>query len=75
MIDPVYDPFVHQDLPFSDDDVVAFTPPQVEEGLKSFDKKKVASPDNLPMMFFMRLSLSVSLPLCILFNKSFSEVK
>lgn len=74
-LDSVYDPFVHQDLPFSDDIAVAFTLPQVEEALKSFDKNTVASPDNLPMMFFMQLSLSLSLPLCILFNKSLSEMK
>lgn len=42
----------------------------VEEALGDFDKNKVASSDNLPMMFFMSLSLLLSQPLG-LFDKSF----
>lgn len=36
---------------------------------------KVSSPDNIPMMFFINLALSLSLPLSILFNKSVKEIK
>lgn len=75
LFEPVCDPFTYQVLPHSEGDFMTFTPLQVEKALKSFDKNKVASPDNLPMMFFMQLALSLSLPLSILFNKSLSEMK
>lgn len=52
-VEPIFDPFVHQ-TELAD---LAFTPAEVEEALKGFDKNKVASPDNIPMMLFMHLSL------------------
>lgn len=70
-----YDPFAHQSVTNSEDMDVIFTPEQVEATLKGFDVNKASSPDDIPMMFFMRLSLSLSLPLCILFNKSMKESK
>lgn len=38
--------------------------------LKSFDCNKVSSPDEIPMIFYVRLSETLSLPLSIIFNKS-----
>lgn len=67
---PVYDPFVHQNTQVSD---MTITPGEIERALKGFNVNKVASPDNIPMLFFMNLSMSLSLPLCILFNKSLKE--
>lgn len=67
----VPDPFTHQ----IDPNDMSFTPAEVEMALKRFDRNKVASPAGVPMMFFMHLSLSLSLPLSILFNKSLAECK
>lgn len=74
-VEVVYDPFIHQSILFTELTDVSFTPAQVGKALKRFDKNKVSSPDDLPMMFFMQLSLSLSLPLSILFNKSMMENK
>lgn len=41
--------------------------------LSSFDCNKMSSPDDIPMIFYMRLKDAVSLPLSIIFNKSLSE--
>lgn len=54
---------------------IEFTPGQVKDALRGFDKNKASSPDYIPMMFFMNLSLSLSLRLSILFNKSLKERK
>lgn len=35
----------------------------------------MASPDYIPVMFFKNLSMTLALPLCILFNKSINERK
>lgn len=56
----VLDPFVHQSAAC----------PRLT---RSFNVKKVSSPDGIPMMFFMHSSLALSLPLCILFNRSMVE--
>lgn len=52
---------------------MSFIPDQVERALEGFHVNKVSSPDGIPMMFFMQLSLSLSLPLCILFNRSIMD--
>lgn len=70
-LEVICDPFAHQ----METAVIEFTPQEVETALRGFDKNKVASPDNIPMLFFVRLSLSLSLPLSILFNKSLTENK
>lgn len=54
---------------------VSFTPDQVHESISSFSIYKVASPDNIPMLFFKNLSQSLRTPLCMLFNKSIKEKK
>ena len=41
--------------------------------LSSFDCNKMSSPDEIPMMFYVRLKDSLSLPLPMVFNKSLSE--
>lgn len=70
----VYDPFFYQnEAPKISSSVI--TPTQVELVLKKFNINKVASPDNIPMLFFVNLSLSLSIPLSILFNKSLEECK
>lgn len=69
----IYDPFVHQTVERVA--VECFSQDQVQEAMKSFNVNKVTSPDCIPMMFFMNLALSLSLPLSILFNKSLLEEK
>jgi len=71
----IYDPFVHQSTLCEELTDMSFIPKQVEEALRGFDKNKVASTGNLPMMFFMQLSLALSLPLSIIFNKSMMQKK
>ena len=70
--EPIFDPFQSQcdvnALP-----EFTFSESQVQDALKSFNIHKVSSPDGIPMMFLMNLSLSLSLPLSILFNKSLNE--
>lgn len=75
VVEVIYDPFGHQLPPCTGLNELSFTPNEVESVLRGFDKNKVASPDCIPMMFFMKLSMSLSLPLCILFNKSLAESK
>lgn len=41
--------------------------------LSSFDCNKMSSPDDIPMIFYVRLKDTLSLPLSIIFNKSLSE--
>lgn len=41
--------------------------------LSSFDCNKISSPDDIPMIFYVRLKDTLSLPLSIIFNKSLSE--
>lgn len=41
--------------------------------LRKLDQFKVSSPDGIPAIFYKNLSLSISLPLSILFNKSIQE--
>lgn len=71
----VCDPFSHQDESVSRIGCSHITEAQVRESIKRFNVNKVASPDALPMLFFFNLSLSLSLPLSILFNKSLVERK
>lgn len=69
----IYDPFS-----YSADDLVSevtFSVTDVQKAIQRFDVNKVASPDNIPMMFFMKLAMSLSLPLSILFNKSLMNRK
>ena len=74
--EPIYDPFVDQSpLDGRMFPEFTFSIEEVQAALKSFDVNKVSSPDNIPMMFFIRLSMSLGLPLSILFNKSLSEGK
>lgn len=54
-------------------DDISFTTARVQNVLSSFDIHKVASPDNLPTMFFKNLSSTLSLPMSILYNKSLNE--
>lgn len=70
--DIIYDPFYEADDQMSSSGL-SFSRDQVQDALKSFNVHKVASPDNIPMMFFINLSLSLGLPLSILFNKSLAE--
>lgn len=71
----VYDAFSHQEQLQPEICAKTITSSQVEEVLKRFDVNKIASPDCIPMMFFVNLSLSLSIPLSILFNKSLAENK
>lgn len=41
--------------------------------LSSFDCNKISNPDDIPMIFYVRLKDTLSLPLSIIFNKSLSE--
>lgn len=41
--------------------------------LNSFDCNKMSSPDDIPMIFYVRLRDVLSLPLSIIFNKSLAE--
>lgn len=41
--------------------------------LKSLDLNKSAGPDNIPAVFIVRCSKSISIPLCILFRRSLAE--
>lgn len=52
---------------------ITFSISDVQKVLKGFDVHKVASPDGVPMMFYMNLAESLALPLTILFNKSLGE--
>lgn len=52
---------------------LSFTIDEIQKVLKGFDEHKVSSPDAIPIRFYMNLAESVSLPLCILFNKSLDE--
>lgn len=71
----IYDPFVHQEETMPRIGCSRITEVQVKGVLKMFDVNKVASPDAIPMLFFVSLSSSLSLPLSILFNKSLIERK
>lgn len=54
------------------------SPIEVEEVkliLLKLDQYKVSSPDDVPTIFYKKLSSSISLPLSILFNKSINEGK
>lgn len=68
-----FDAFTHQ--AGDEDSPMSFTADEVEKAIKGFDKNKVTSPDLIPMMFFINLSSSLSVPLCMLFNKSMLERK
>lgn len=57
----------------AEDDIV-FSTDDVKNALKQFDKNKVSSPDDIPVMFYKNLSQSLSLPLKILFNKSLMRI-
>lgn len=64
---------VDMDSEYGTDDAevdIIFSTEDVKDVLKGFDKNKVSSPDDIPMMFYKNLSKSLSLPLKILFNKS-----
>lgn len=71
----IYDPFYEQEEILDILPDISFTTSQVQDVLKGFNIHKVASPDNIPMFFFVNLSLSLGFPLCILFNKSLTEKK
>jgi len=73
-LDAIYDPFYEavDDIPPPE---FSFTPAKIQDVLKGFNIHKVASPDNIPMMFFVKLSSSLGLPLSILFNKSLAVKK
>ncbi len=71
----IYDAFSHQQQSQSQIFSKEFTASQVEAVLKTFNVNKVASPDYIPMLFFVNLSVSLSKPLSILFNKSLAENK
>ncbi len=48
---------------------------EVSDILSKLDQYKVSSPDQIPAIFYRKLSASISEPLAILFNKSISEKK
>lgn len=67
---------VDMDADYGTDDAevdIIFSTDDVKNVLKGFDKNKVSSPDDIPMMFYKNLSQSLSLPLKTLFNKSLKE--
>lgn len=51
VVEVIYDPFVCQANPQADFTNLSFTPAQVEEALKGFNKNKVSSLDDIPMLF------------------------
>lgn len=55
------------------EDDIQFSTDDIKNVLKGFDKNKVTSPDEIPVMFYKNLSQSLSLPLKVLFNKSLKE--
>lgn len=52
---------------------VSISESEVRSVLNAFDCNKVTSPDNVPMVFYVKLRDSISLPLSIVFNRSLSE--
>lgn len=73
--DVIIDPFVHQENGFSALPDMSFTADEVEAVIKGLNKNKVSSPDGIPMMFFMQLSVSLKLPLSISLNKSIKAMR
>lgn len=55
--------------------ISSITMEEVQAILVKLNQYKATSPDNLPAIFYKRLSRSISVPLAILFNKSISEGK
>lgn len=47
----------------------------IKDALLAFDECKVSSPDDVPILFFKRLSATICVPLALLFNKSLSNGK
>lgn len=54
---------------------ITFTVEQIQRAIKEFDPYKASSPDGIPMIFYQKLSESISSPLCIIFNKSVATNK
>lgn len=52
---------------------ITITEGEVLTFLSDFDCNKINTPDSVPVMFYVKLKDSLSLPLSIIFNKSLSE--